>query len=463
MKRTRVKKILLLLIGDVTLLYVALVFGISLQASTGRMESLTVTGRLFPFSLIFGVWLLAFGAFGFYELRLMRNGKLFLYRLIRVMASNIVLAIVIFYLFPFAPEPRRNLFIIAFLATAFIFAWRYLFNALIIRTSALRVLLLGTNTEMIQLADFLSAHPQLGYKPVGFLATDDGGTPLPFPLPLTRYSLLGEKLHRIIAETRAESVIISREAKQDRAAVRILFDLIPLGVTVTEFPAFHEMLTGKIPLPLIEEAWFLENLIGQRKRLYEFFKRVMDIALAIIFGIPTLLMAPFIALAVRLDSPGTIFFRQERVGRHGRKFTLIKYRSMMANAEQVSGMKASTNGIHTDPRTTRVGAFLRKTYLDELPQIFNILKGEMSFVGPRPERPRYVRHLRQRIPFYEMRTLVAPGLTGWAQVNMEDDASVEDAPEKMQYDLYYIKNRSAVLDLLIVLRTIAALVRRQGR
>ncbi len=463
MRRTRFKKILLLLIGDITLLYTALAIGISLQTRTNSMKSLAFTGRTLPFSLIFSVWLLTFGAFGFYELRLMRNGKLFLYRLIRVMVSNIVLAIVIFYLFPLAPEPRRTLFIIAFLATVFIFAWRYLFNALIIRTSVLRVLLLGTNTEMIQLADFLSAHPQLGYKPVGFLAADDAGAPLPFPLPLTRYALPREKLHRIIAETRAESVIISREAKQDRAAVRILFDLIPLGVTVTEFPAFHEMLTGKVPLSLIEEAWFLENLIGRRKRLYEFFKRVMDIALAILFGIPALIIAPFIALAIRLDSQGNVFFRQERVGRHGRKFTLIKYRSMVANADRMSGMKIHDNGAPVDPRTTRVGAFLRKTYMDELPQIFNILKGEMSFVGPRPERPHYVRQLRQRIPFYEMRTLVAPGLTGWAQVNMEDDASVEDAPEKMQYDLYYIKNRSAVLDVLVVLRTIAALVRRQGR
>ncbi|MDP3772423.1 MAG: sugar transferase [bacterium] len=463
MRRTRFKKILVLLIGDIALFYVALAIGSALQARMNGTEPLALAERIPPFSLVFGVWLLAFGAFGFYELRLMRNGKLFLYRLIRVMASNIVLAIVIFYLFPFATEPRRTLFIIAFLATIFIFGWRYLFNALIIRTSVLRVLLLGTNAEMIELADFLCAHPQLGYKPVGFLATDDTGMPLPFPLPLNRYSLLGEKLHRIIAQTRAENVVISREAKADKAAVRILFDLIPLGVTVTEFPTFHEMLTGKVPLSLIEEAWFLENLIGRRKRLYEFFKRVMDIALAVVFGIPALIIAPFVALAIRLDSRGTILFRQERVGRHRRKFTLIKYRSMVADAERMSGMKIHDNGAPTDPRTTRVGMFLRKTYLDELPQIFNILKGEMSFVGPRPERPRYVRQLRQKIPFYEMRTLVTPGLTGWAQVNMEDDASVEDAPEKMQYDLYYIKNRSAVLDLLIVLRTIAALVRRQGR
>ncbi len=132
---------------------------------------------------------------------------------------------------------------------------------------------------------------------------------------------------------------------------------------------------------------------------------------------------------------------------------------MVKNAEKMSGWK----GEGPDPRHTRVGIFLRKSYLDELPQIMNILNGEMSFVGPRPERPHYVSELKEKIPFYEMRLLVSPGITGWAQINMEDDASVEDAPEKMQYDLYYIKNRSLILDLLVILKTAFTLLRRQGR
>ncbi len=453
------KKILLILTGDLFVFYAAL-YG-SLIIRYGSNLTLGIRDKHFiSFSIIFVLWLIIFGACGFYDLRLMKNEKIFLYRLLRVMMINTVAAITVFYLFPFQIEPRRNLFIIAALAAIGIFIWRYVFNLLIIRTAITRIIFLGYNKEIKELAEFLLVHPQLGYKPAAFISSYYEQTLL--PTGIKHYPLLAhENLMHDIRSERADMVIIAPEMKGYQPAVSVLLTIIPSGIMVAEFPAFHEALTGKIPLSLISELWFLENLIGMKKRSYEFIKRLLDIIISIPLGIITLIFLPFIALAIKLDSPGPIFFHQERVGKHGKPFTLIKFRSMVRDAEQVSGIK--THGQKYDPRQTRIGSMMRKTYLDELPQITNILRGEMSFIGPRPERPHYVKDLKQKISFYETRLLVPPGITGWAQVNMENDASVEDAPEKMQYDLYYIKNRTCILDLLIALRTFSAIVRRQGR
>lgn len=451
------KKVLLIFLGDAALLFAALYAGLIIRYGS-LLTAGIVTKHFASFGIIFPIWLLTFGAFGFYDLRLLKNEKVFLYRLLRVMAINTVLAITIFYLFPFEIEPRRNLLIIAVLATAAIFVWRYLFNLLIIRAAVNRIIFIGFNEEMVRLAGFLLHHPQLGHKPVAF---SSGHTqPLILPADLTHIPLNHDNLPRAIRDTKPDMVVISPEMKGNKMTVSVLLTLIPSGITVAEFPAFHEAMTGKIPLSLIEEVWFLENLIGIKKRSYEFLKRILDIGLSFIIGIISLCLLPFITLAIKIDSAGPILFRQKRVGRHGKPFTLIKFRSMVANAQSLSGLKVHGQ---EDSRHTRMGTLMRATYIDELPQIINILRGEMSFIGPRPERPEYVEDLKQKIPFYETRLLVPPGITGWAQVNMENDASVEDAPEKMQYDLYYIKNRTFILDLLIVLRTLFTIVQRQGR
>ena len=471
--RTKIsKKVLLLILGDAALFYGALRLTIILRYGTAYAP-IAFRQHLTPFTVVFAAWLLCFGSVGLYELRLARNGTPFLLRLLRAMGINVLLAITIFYLFPFFEiEPRRNLFLIATLATLGVFAWRHLFNLLIIRAPGTRVLFLGINAETVGLIDFLLAHAQLGHKPVACVTN---GEPLPPSLPLLpNFSLKDKGFRHIVFDMGAEIVVIAREMKRNPDVVRALFEAIPLGISVIEFPAFHEMLTGKVPLSLIEETWFLENLIGIRKRTYDFFKRLADILLAAATGIATLALLPFICLGIFLSTPaeilnwkklraregdGRFFFRQRRVGKNGKLFDFIKFRSYRLGAEKMGETKEFEN----DPRQYPFGKFLRACYLDEFPQCLNVLRGEMSFVGPRPERPEYVEELKKRTPFYEMRLLVKPGITGWAQVRMEDDASIEDAPEKMQYDLYYIKNRSIALDALILLKTITTIFRRQGR
>ncbi len=452
------KKVLLILLGDIVIFYGALYGSLMIRYGAGLNQNI-LNNHFTAFGIIFAIWIIVFGAFGFYDMRFMKNEKVFLYRLLRVMAINTVSAITLFYLFPFEIEPRRNLFLIAGLAAIGIFCWRYVFNHLVIRTAVTRVVFMGFNKEMTELAGFLMYHPQLGHKPVAFVSGQE--QPLLLPEGLIHIPLNHENLSSAIRGIKPEMIIISPEMKGNKATVTLLLSLIPSGISIAEFPAFHEAMTGKIPLSLIEEVWFLENLIGIKKRSYEFLKRFCDITLSVPVGIAALGLMPFVALVIKLESPGPVFFRQTRVGKHGNPFTLVKFRSMVANADKLSGFK--THGERQDPRQTKVGSFMRKTYLDELPQIMNILRGEMSFIGPRPERPEYVKDLKERIPFYATRFLVPPGITGWAQVNMENDASVEDAPEKLQYDLYYIKNRTLILDLLITLRTLSAIIRRQGR
>lgn len=459
MRRRINKKIILILIGDIILLWTALWTALSLRIYPSPEEKLNLFSlHLVPFAIIFFLWLLALGAFGLYELRIMKNGRVFLYRLLQVMGLNIVIAITILYLFPFAIEPRRNLFIIAMLATLFIFLWRYFFNLFIARTSTARVLFCGITPEGVMLADFMRAHPQLGYTTAGFIAGSTAACQSPPSTPC--FTLDENTLPHIVREARADIIVIAPEMKNDKTLVSALLTVIPQGTAVLEFPAFHEMLTGKVPHSLIAEVWFLENLIGMKKPLYERTKRIADLAIATILGIPTLMISPVIATAILLSSRGPIFFRQKRVGRGGKIFKIIKFRSTWRTSvpEHEGWDRQTDRNVYT-----RVGAFLRRSYLDELPQLINIFKGDMSFVGPRPERPEFVERLKNETPFYEMRLLVPPGLTGWAQINMENDAAVADTPEKMQYDLYYIKNRTMMLDLLILLRTVSALLRRQGR
>ena len=450
------KKILIILLGDLLLLYAVLWTTLKIRYH-GQGREFLFEAHFIPFSIVFFLWLALLGAFGMYELRLMKNSRLFLLRLLRVMTANTALAIIIFYLFRFEIEPRRNLFVIALLATAFIFAWRYLLNFIIPRAPATRVAFLGITPETVALIDWLLVHPQLGYKPVALISN---GGPVSSSLPtLKHFSLKEQHFPHIVRDTKTELAVISPEMKENKTVVKALFAAIPQGISMIDFPAFHEMLTGKIPLSFIEEAWFLENLIGIRRHSYDIAKRLLDILIAVTLAIPALAIFPLAALAIKLDSEGPVFFRQKRLGKHGREFTLVKYRSMVKRAQEMSGFK----GQGPDRRITRVGALLRRSYIDEIPQIINILKGEMSFVGSRPERPEFVTELRKQIPFYEMRLLVPPGITGWAQIHMENDASVEDAPEKMQYDLYYVKNRSLLLDFLIMLRTLFIILRREGR
>jgi len=225
--------------------------------------------------------------------------------------------------------------------------------------------------------------------------------------------------------------------------------------------AVMEHLFGQVPVDLLSPSFFLDRtgFDQARRRLPRVIKRTMDIMLAILVLTPSLPVMAVTWLLIRLESPGPGFFRQTRTGVNGKPFTIIKFRSMRNDAEKHGAQWARTN----DPRITRIGRIIRKLRIDELPQLFNVLKGEMSFVGPRPERPEFDEELKQQLPFYMFRYLVKPGLTGWAQVNYGYGASVDDAREKLQYDLFYVKHYSLLMDLDILIRTVRTVFLAKGR
>ena len=240
---------------------------------------------------------------------------------------------------------------------------------------------------------------------------------------------------------------------------RELLDHKLRGVPVLSDISFQEHHLGRIELDAVDTNWLLFADGFQNGMLSRTFKRVFDIAVGVLLTIVTLPLMLVTALLIRLDSTGPVFYRQERTGLHGRSFTLFKFRSMAMDAE-VAGKPQWAQ--KRDPRITRVGAFMRASRIDELPQLFNVLRGEMSMIGPRPERPVFVEELAKVIPFYGHRTYVKPGLTGWAQVNYPYGASVEDAREKLAYDLYYVKNRGVLLDMVILLSTVRVILFREG-
>ena len=259
-----------------------------------------------------------------------------------------------------------------------------------------------------------------------------------------------EKISNIV-HNRKEKIIVLVDAShlKDGAIAKTLYELLEQRVEISTLTDFYEALLGKIPLSEIQEEWFIQEIKAD-KSLYETSKRIMDIGCSI-FAL--VLFSPFFlacAIMIPLTSPGPIIYKQKRVGKDGNVFTLYKFRSMENNAEKNGAIWAQKN----DLRTTKIGSFLRRTHIDELPQLFNILKGEVSFVGPRPERPEFTELLAKEIPHYFMRDTVTPGLTGWAQINYHYTNTVSDSKEKFKYDLYYIKHQNLFMDAGIIVKTI---------
>jgi sugar transferase (PEP-CTERM system associated) len=268
-----------------------------------------------------------------------------------------------------------------------------------------------------------------------------------------------EELANMARQAKVSKIVISLSERRGVLPVKDILGCKLDGIDVVDAMSFYEQITGKLMIERINPSWFIFSNSFRVTTFSRFYKRFFDLLFASVGLLLFLPLAPFIALLVRLDSPGPAFFRQQRVGKGEKPFMLIKFRTMRQDAEEQTG---AVWAAENDPRVTRIGRFLRLTRLDEMPQLINVLKGEMSFVGPRPERPEFVEQLKEKVPYYSNRHCVKPGATGWAQVKYSYGASVEGATEKLRYDLYYIKNYSLFLDLLIILETIKVVLCGRG-
>jgi exopolysaccharide biosynthesis polyprenyl glycosylphosphotransferase len=278
------------------------------------------------------------------------------------------------------------------------------------------------------------------------------------------FAVLGtsEKLLDIIEDYQVSDIVVAINGEIKGETFQTILDAQEKGIEIIRMPIMYEEMTQRVPVEHLESDWVIRSFVDQVRvsGMYELFKRLMDIVGGLIGSLIFLIAFPFSALAIVIESGFPIFYSQERLGKGGRVFKIYKFRSMKQNAEEDGEVKiAEVN----DPRVTRVGNFLRRTRLDEMPQFISVVMGEMSLVGPRAERPELVAQYQKQIPFYRARLLVKPGLTGWAQINYGYVATVKETVVKLEYDLYYIKHRTLNMDFTIVLRTIGTVLRRTGR
>lgn len=434
-------KIFLLFLGDIMALYAALFLTLAIRYGADAYEQFEDFHAV-PFTIIFIFWLIIFFIAGLYDLRRLRDNLEFVKTVWLAIITSAVVSIFIFYAFPFfGIAPKTNLFIFVVIVTIIETVWRRGFNWIVSGGDiANRILLIG-NGVTHEIEKTIRDNPQLGYEISAKL--DENAA---------RQS--SDAIQRIVHEKEITCVVVSRQLKREGHLPAALFELFAKGIPVMDLPNFYENVMRKVPLDDLEETWFLEN-IGSVAQLYDPLKRAWEFAAALIIGVILLPIDLIIVILVALTSRGPVIYKQTRVGQNGRDFTLYKFRSMMALAPdgsaETSGAAWATKG---DARTTPIGKFLRASHLDELPQLWNILRGDISFVGPRPERPEWVSKLEKQIPYYETRLLVKPGVTGWAQLNHRADLDLTDVKQKLQYDIYYLKNRSLILDLAIIVKTI---------
>ncbi len=421
--RTNFKK-LLILFGDIAVLYGSLVLMLVIRYGADYFPS-ALKSHLAPFSLIFIVWLLVFYLFNFYSEKFLKYGPATVQNFISAIGINIALSVAIFYIFEpfFKLTPKTNLLIFSLIFFIIDYVWRAGLSKIFISRGLRKQIIIVGNSPVIEpLLNFLNNNPQIGY------------------------TAEKREIENLINLNGIEALIISNSLKKNPNVIKNIYKLLPFNVKIFSLADFYETIFQKAPLEEVDELWFVEQ-ISTATRFYDAIKRFLDVVLSLILIIAFLPLILIIAILIKINSKGPTIYKQQRIGKNDFPFTLYKFRTMKIG---VNGPLATEKN---DKRVFFVGKILRFTHLDELPQLWNILKGDISFIGPRPESSDLV-EIYKKLPYYEIRHIIKPGLTGWAQVNYKASASPEEAHEKLRYDIYYIKNRSLVLDFLILLKTI---------
>jgi len=357
--------------------------------------------------------------------------------------------------------PRVGVGAFLIYASLLTLGWRMIFIRIYKQTGRLRrILLIGAGRAGQTLAELYNSLEPRSFNIIGYVDDDEQKVGEMFhDLPVLGTS---EHLLDLIDDNRISDIVVAINGEIMGSTFQTILDAQEKGVDVTRMPILYEEMTGRVPIHHLESDWIIRSFVDglSVSGFYDLFKRLMDILGALVGLMILLTLFPFLALAIFFDSGLPIFYSQPRLGRGRSVFTIYKFRSMQKKSEAPQDIKAA---IENDPRITRVGRFLRKFRLDELPQFWNVLRGDMSLVGPRAEVPKLVDEYQKQVPFYRARLLVKPGLAGWAQINYGYASTIEETSIKLEYDLYYIKHRTLTMDFQIILRTIGTVLRRTGR
>jgi len=433
------KEALVLFLGDIGFFLVAL--WLTLLVRYGNtLNDILWMGHLIPFSFLFAIWAFVFFIAGLYEKHTLILRSRLPSIILRAQIINSGIAVLFFYFVPyFGITPKTNLFIDLFLSFGLIYVWRVYLSSFLGFKKREKALLIGGGEEMKELKKEVNENPRYALIFISSLDLNN----------IEDIDFRNEVLSRIYSENISTIVIDLRNEKVVPILPQ-LYNLIFSKVRFIDKYKVYEDIFDRVPLSLINYNWFLEN-ISSSHVTYDFLKRGMDISLSILLGIISVLFYPFVYLAIKLDDGGPIFFTQERVGRNNKIIKIIKFRTMFPGSSS---------------KVTRVGDILRKMRIDELPQLWNVMRGDLSLVGPRPEILNLTKKYKKEIPYYNVRHLIKPGLSGWAQIHQEKppkfDVEYDETKTKLSYDLYYIKNRSLLLDLKIALKTIKTLLSRSG-
>ena len=417
-----------LLFGDWILLYISLVIVLFLRYGGSTFPS-RLGDHIVPFSLLFLCWLFVFFMADLYSPRVISSTRALFQRLLASFSINLIISVFAFYLFGplFSLTPKTNLLLFSFLSFSLLGLWR-MWALRISPRGKTRVLFLGKSLSIPPLVVHLAGHPHLGYETVAHI-----------PRPSLK------KLHEVFSKRAPDLIVFSSDAAPHSSAFPLRDLPLHAPISFLPFQDFYSSIFEKVSLEDIDSAW-ITRCVTRQDRAYDAMKRVFEFIAALFLALCFLPLMILLGVAARLTSPGPAIFAQKRMGRGSRSFILYKFRTMY---------HMNIGPLWTEPRDPRVtsfGRFLRFTHLDELPQLFNIIRGDISFTGPRPERYELAEEYRQ-FPYYDLRHLVKPGLTGWAQISFRPSASLEEAREKLAYDLYYVAYRSFFFDAALLLKT----------
>jgi len=449
----------LVLLGDILLVFSAFFLAVYIKVVASQPFSFEFIISRVNWVIVLWIFFcpVVFYVFELYdESRWRHNVRLLSYICFAVFVTAVIIAFLSFVFLPNIVIGRKVISLYTLFAIPLLFCWRKIFFRFFLQngTKQQKILLIG---ESPIIEDLKSLVPNSDTGVLGAIGdySENPGT----------ISINGSKstqsLYDLVIKSQANTVVVADRLTKLPLLRKQLLDLKFSGVAIFDAPYFYEMLSGKVPVAHVKDSWFLFRDQGGafNPAVYRKTKKISDKLFAlfgIILSFPLMLLA---ALAIKLTSKGPVFFKQERLGQNERLFTLIKFRTMVDNAEKLTGPKWAGEN---DPRITKAGKFLRKSRIDELPQFLNVLKGDMSFVGPRPIRKHFADLLAKDFPYYRLRFNVKPGLTGWAQVRGDYAGSKEGQLEKLQYDLYYVQNQSILFDLFIVLQTVQTVLFRRG-
>jgi sugar transferase (PEP-CTERM system associated) len=444
----------LFVLGEGTLIFIAikLVYFLYYGASSFHSLFLTTSIKALLVTLVFQLFLYFFDLYDLSQIRSFMDTAT---RVLQAFGCGCIMLAGVYYVFPKIGISTRIFFssyVAFFLA---ILSWRVLYYLILKRKLfSVPIVIIGTGKMSAEITQKIANDQNSGYRIAAFI----GSPPPEYNPDKSPVLSLSTPLYDTCIQYGIDQIIVALDDRRGTMPIPDLLKCKVKGISVQDGISFYESITGKILVQNVNPAWLIFSDGFQTSRLSYYIKRSLDVILALLGLILSLPFTLCTAFLIKQESPGPLFYLQERVGERDIPFKVIKFRSMRQDAEKDGAVWAMKN----DNRVTRVGKFIRKVRIDEIPQMWNVLKGEMSFVGPRPERPVFVKQLTKSIPYYSLRHSVKPGISGWAQVCYPYGASEEDALRKLEYDLYYIKNQSIFMDMLVIFRTVKTVLFPKG-